>query len=64
VSGTLRLFAALAVVLLAGLGLLLVLGVIPVEQFQTWSLKSVLVLVILALAAIAMGLLMKGGKAD
>jgi hypothetical protein len=64
VSGTLRLIGAIAVILLAGLGLLLALDLMPREVFETWALRGLLVVAILALASVVIGLLMKGGKTD
>lgn len=59
VGGIARLFAVLSVLLLAGLGILMVLEVIPVSVFGEFSAKLFGVGAIALVAAIAIGLLSK-----
>jgi hypothetical protein len=61
-SGTLRASAALAVVVIAALGVLVVFGVIPAEALKDWAGKAGLSLVIIVAAAIAIAALVRGGK--
>lgn len=58
-STTLRAAGILAVLLLAGLGILLVLDVISRDLFTQWSVKAVAIVGILAAAGLLMGLLLK-----
>ena len=61
-AATLKAFSVLAVLLLAGLGILFVLDLIPRELMQTLVVKTVLVVGILAASAFVIGLLI--GKDD
>lgn len=63
-GGVVKMMAVLAVLLLATLGVLLVFDVIPREQFQTLSVKGLMVIGILAAASLAVGLLMKSGNKE
>lgn len=63
-NGVLRLMAVLAVLLLAGLGLLLVLDLIPREQLASLSGKGLMIIGIVAAASLAVGLLIKNDKLD
>jgi hypothetical protein len=58
-TGLLKAFGVLAVLLLAGLGILFVLDLIPRETLQTLSTKGVLVIGILAAAGLVLGLLLR-----
>lgn len=58
-STVLRAAAVLAVMLLAGLGILFVLDLIPRETLTELSIKFVAVIGILAAAGLVMGLLIK-----
>jgi len=58
----LRAAAALAVVVLAMIGVLAVLDVIPAEMLKEWATKAGLVVLILVAAAIAIAALVRGGK--
>ena len=60
-SGALRAIGALAVVVVALIGVLTVLEAIPREALQEWFTKAGLVLVIVIAAAIALGLLARAG---
>ncbi len=60
--GALRATAALAVIVVALIGVLAVLEVIPREALQEWFTKIGLVIVIVVAAAIALALLARGGK--
>ncbi len=61
-SGLLRVSAALAVVVLALIGVLAVLEVIPAEVLKEWATKIGLVILILAAAAVAIAALVRGGR--
>ena len=61
-SGVLRASAALAVLLLALIGVLAVLEVIPPEVLKEWATKIGLVILILVAAAVAIAALARGGK--
>jgi len=61
-SGLLRASAALAVVVLALIGVLAVLDVIPAEVLKEWATKIGLVILILVAAAVAIAALVRGGK--
>lgn len=61
-TGLLRASAALAVVVLALIGLLAVLDVIPSEVLKEWATKIGLVILILIAAAVAIAALVRGGK--
>lgn len=63
-NGMLRLTAVLAVLLLAGLGLLLVLDLIPREQFADISVKGLLAIGIIGAAGLVVGLLVNSGNTD
>ena len=56
---TLKFLAVLAVLVLAGLGCLFVLDLIPRETLETLSVKTAVVLGILGAASFVIGLLMK-----
>lgn len=56
-SGTLRIVGVMAVLLLALLGILVVLEVIPRSALSEWATKIALVAMIIALAGGAIGLL-------
>lgn len=60
-SGVLRGIGALAVLVVALIGALAVLGLIPQEALQEWFTKTGLVLVIVIAAAVAMALLARSG---
>ena len=60
-SGALRGIGALAVLVVALIGVLAVLGVIPQEALQEWFTKAGLVLVIVIAAAIVLALLARSG---
>jgi len=62
VTGLLRASAALAVVVLALIGVLAVLDVIPSEVLKEWATKIGLVILILIAAAVAIAALVRGGK--
>lgn len=62
ISGTLKIIAALAVLILATLAALLVLKVIEQELFQDLAMKIGLLLLIAAAAAVALGVLSKSGR--
>ncbi len=57
-----RAFAALAVVVLAGIGVLAVFGVIPAEALKEWGTQAGISLVIIVAAAIAIAVLVRGGE--
>ena len=59
--GAMRAIGALAIVVVALIGVLTVLEVIPREALQEWFTKAGLVLVIVIAAAIALGLLARAG---
>lgn len=61
-SGALKGIAALAILVVALIGVLAVLGVIPNEALQEWFTKAGLVLVIVIAAAIALGLITRSGS--
>lgn len=61
-SGVLRVSAALAVMVLALIGVLAVLEVIPAEVLKEWATKIGLVILILVAAAVAIAALARGGK--
>lgn len=61
-TGLLRASAALAVVVLALIGVLAVLDVIPSEVLKEWATKIGLVVLILVAAAVAIAALVRGGK--
>jgi len=56
-SGTLRLTAIIATVLLGGLAMLVVLDIVPREFLQDWSVKLVMVVGILAVVTLLVALL-------
>jgi len=60
ISKLLRAAAVLAMLLLAGLGILAVLGLVPRELLLEQSLKVLAVIAIIAVAALIVGLLIKG----
>jgi hypothetical protein len=60
---TLKAAAVLAVILLAGLGSLFVLDLIPRETLQDLTVKTVSLVGILAAASLTIGLLLKKPKA-
>jgi len=59
----LRVVAVLAVILLAGLGALFVLDIIPRDTMQDLTVKTLYLLGILAAASLTIGLLLKNPKA-
>jgi hypothetical protein len=59
-AGVLKFIGILGVLLLAALGTLFVLDVIPREMLADAAVKSVVVLGIVAMASLAIGLLMRG----
>jgi hypothetical protein len=59
-SGTLKLIGILAVLLLAALGVLFVLDIIPREMLGDAAVKSLAVLGIIATASVVVGLLARG----
>ncbi len=61
-SGLLRAAAALAVLVLAAIGMLAVLEVISAEVSKEWATKLGLVFLILFAAAVAIAALLRGGK--
>jgi len=61
-GGVLRAVAVLAVMVLAGIGILAVLGIIPQEALQEWATKIGLIAAIIAAAAVVLGLLARSGK--
>lgn len=60
-SGALKGIAALAILVVALIGIGAVLGVIPQEALQEWFTKAGLILVIVIAAAIALGLITRSG---
>lgn len=58
----LRLMAALAIALLAGLAALVVLDVLPREILTQWSAKVILLTGIAALASVAIAFIMGWGR--
>ena len=58
----LRLMAALAIALLAGLAALVVLDVVPRELLRQWSVKVILLTGIAALASVAITFIMGWGR--
>ncbi len=58
-SGILRSAGVIAILLLAGLGCLFVLDVIPREMFKELLAKSIAVIAIFAAAGLLIGLLLK-----
>lgn len=60
----LRLMAALAIALLAGLAALVVLDVVPREMLRQWSVKLILLTGIAALASVAITFIMGWGRRD
>jgi hypothetical protein len=60
ISKLLRAAAVLATLLLAGLGILAVLGLVPRALLLEQSLKVLAVIAIIAVAALIVGLLIKG----
>jgi hypothetical protein len=63
-AGTMKLIGILAVLLLAALATLFVLDVLPREMLREATVKSVLVLGIVALASVVIGLLATGRRHD
>jgi hypothetical protein len=59
-AGVLKFIGILAVLLLAGLGMLFVLDIIPREMLGDAAVKSLVVLGIVAAASVAVGLLARG----
>jgi hypothetical protein len=58
-SGTARIFATLAILVLAGITILVVLDVIPREAFGEVAAKTGMIVGICAVAAVAIGFLSK-----
>jgi len=61
-TGLLRLMAAMAIALLAGLAALVVLDVLPREILTQWSVKVILLTGIAALASMAITFIMGWGR--
>ena len=61
-TGFLRMMAALAIALLAGLAALVVLDVVPREMLTQWSVKVILLTGIAALASMAITFIMGWGR--
>jgi hypothetical protein len=61
-TSLLRLMAALAIALLAGLAALVVLDVLPREMLTQWSVKVILLTGIAALASMAITFIMGWGR--
>jgi hypothetical protein len=59
--GTMRFFAALAVAVIAALGVLIVFDVIPAEALKDWAGKAGISVVIIAAAAVAITVLVRSG---
>jgi hypothetical protein len=63
--GLLRLMAALAIALLAGLAALVVLDVVPREMLRQWSVRVILLVGIASLASVAITFILGwGGRAN
>lgn len=60
--GALRATAAISIIVVALIGVLAVLEVIPREALQEWFTKLGLVIVIVVAAAVALALLVRGGR--
>jgi hypothetical protein len=61
-TGLLRLMAAMAIALLAGIAALVVLDVLPREILTQWSVKVILLTGIAALASMAITFIMGWGR--
>ncbi|MEM7431988.1 MAG: hypothetical protein AAF351_08610 [Pseudomonadota bacterium] len=61
-SGIMKSMAAIAVIFVAGLATLLVFGIIPTEIFSEALTKFLLAGVIIVLASVALGFIMRSGK--
>ncbi|HWU68533.1 MAG TPA: hypothetical protein VN046_06635 [Stenotrophobium sp.] len=61
-SGALKLVAVLAVILLAGLGVLTVLDIVPRALFQSLALQGLVIAAIVLGTSLVVGLLMKSGS--
>ena len=59
-AGVLKFIGILAVLLLAALGVLFVLDIVPREMLGDAAVKSIVVLGIVAVASVAVGLLARG----
>ncbi len=57
IGGLVRVVAALSVLLVAGIGVLAVLGIIPQDALQEWATKGALVALIVVGAGVALVLL-------
>jgi hypothetical protein len=60
-AGTMRAIGALAVIIVAGIGVLVVLDILPREVLQEWFTKLGLVIAIVVAAAIALAMIARGG---
>lgn len=60
--GAMRAIAAISILIVALIGVLAVMDVIPREALQEWATKLGLVIVIVVAAAIALALLAKAGR--
>ena len=56
ISGTLRIAASIAILLIAGLAVLMVFDIVPKETFTELTKKTALTAAIVGLAAVALGL--------
>ena len=61
-TGLLRLMAAMAIALLAGIAALVVLDVLPREMLTQWSVKVILLTGIAALASMAITFILGWGR--
>ena len=62
ITGVMRAIAAIAVILVAGVGILAVLGVIPQEALQEWATKDALVALIVASDSVLLYFLSRSGR--
>lgn len=60
-AGALRGIGALAVIVVAGIGVLVVLDILPRDILQEWFTKLGLVIVIVVAAGIALAMIARGG---
>jgi hypothetical protein len=60
-AGAMRAIGAIAVIVVAGIGLLVVLDILPRDILQEWFTKLGLVIVIVVAAAIALTFIARGG---
>jgi hypothetical protein len=64
IASVLKVVALLAVIVYAGIGVLLVADQIAAEAAQSLAIKTAIVLAILAAASVIVGLIMKNPSAD